>query len=162
MMRICFAIGIAVTVGLTGCAMNDNLPSNPDERILVVKRQAQDAEMKAAKLVPSDARSGIEQIKQGTLLTCSSGKQWSGNTRIQLVDPNRGDTVLDDLGTEAADHGFTVTRNTTADGAPRLRMVDDQGTTLLVTVWVDGKSIDMDSFSECFSLPEDFVPERSY
>lgn len=41
-------------------------------------------------------------------------------------------------------------------------MVDDQGTTLLVTVWVDGNSIDMDSFSECFSLPEDFVPEYSY
>lgn len=76
MMRICLTIGIALTIGLTGCAMNDNLPSNPDERILVVKKQAQDAEMKAAELVPPDARSGIEQIKQGTLLTCSSGKQW--------------------------------------------------------------------------------------
>jgi hypothetical protein len=142
--------------------MNTDLPADPKDRILFVKAQAQAAEKKAAGLIPESARTDVKQIEDGTLLSCSGGRQWSGNIKVQLSDPTAGASVLDGLGREASEHGFKVSRNTTADGAPRLRLVDEHGTTLLAAVWVDGKSIDFDSFSDCFPLPDDFVPHGSY
>jgi hypothetical protein len=162
MRQVGILLGLALMIGMTGCAMNSDLPSDPKDRILFVKTQAQEAENKAARLIPDTARTDVKQIDEGTLLSCSGGRQWSGNIKVQLSDPSTGASVLDDLGREASEHGFTVSRNTTADGAPRLRLVDEHGTTLLAAVWVDGKSIDFDSFSKCFSLPDDFVPHGSY
>lgn len=162
MKRASWFIGLIALIGITGCSMNSDLPSNPDERILFVKAQTQAAEMKAAKLVPPDARSDIREIPKGTLLMCSSGRQWSGNVKINLVDPAAGETVLNKLSDAAADEGFTVSRDSTTMDTPRVRMVDPNGAVLLATVQADGKFVDIDSFSECFSLPEDFVPDTSY
>ncbi|OII35233.1 hypothetical protein BIU98_04740 [Curtobacterium sp. MMLR14_010] len=135
---------------------------NPDDRILLVKSQVQEAEMKAAELVPVDDRIDIEQADKGTLLSCSGGRQWSGSTTIQLKNPANGEQVVDRLGKVAADQGFTVTRSTTPDGAARLRLIDGHGTTVYASTWVDGRSIEVNSFSECFPLPKGFRPDRSY
>ena len=162
MRRIGVLVGVALVIRLTGCAMDSDLPSDPEERILFFKNQAQEAETAAAHLIPTSARGEVKQIRDGTLLACSGGRQWSGNTRITLTDPSTGPAVLRKLSSDAAEHGFTVAHNTTADGAPRTRFVDEHGTTLLATVWVDGKSIDVDSFSKCFPVPPDFVPHGSY
>ncbi|WP_267424836.1 MULTISPECIES: hypothetical protein [unclassified Curtobacterium] len=153
---------MALVIGLTGCATNTHLPSDPEERILLFKAQAQAAESAVARLIRTAARGEVKQIPEGTVLACSGGRQWSGNTRITLTDPTSGPSVLRDLSSDAAEHGFSVARSTTADGVPRIRLVDDNGTTLLATVWVDGKSIDVDSFSKCFPLPADFIPHGSY
>ena len=59
-------LGLTLTVGLTGCAINSNMP-HPD-RILLVKSHAQAAEMKTAELVPRDVRADIRQADKGTLL----------------------------------------------------------------------------------------------
>jgi hypothetical protein len=155
-------VGLALAIGLTGCATDTDLPSDPEERILLFKAQAQEAESAVARLIPTGAREEVEQIPEGTVLACSGGRQWSGNTRITLTDPSAGRAVLRELSSDAAEHGFRVARSTTADGAPRIRLVDDNGTTLLATVWVDGKSIDVDSFSKCFPVPTDFIPHGSY
>ncbi|OII35234.1 hypothetical protein BIU98_04745 [Curtobacterium sp. MMLR14_010] len=162
MKRSGLLVGMALVIGLTGCATDTHLPSDPEERILLFKTQAQAAESAVARLIPTAARDEVRQIPEGTVLACSGGRQWSGNTRITLTHPSAGPAVLRDLSSEAAEHGFRVTRNTTADGAPRIRLVDDNGTTLLATVWVDGKSIDVDSFSKCFPVPADFIPHGSY
>ena len=155
-------VGFALVIGLTGCATDTHLPSDPADRILLFKAQAQAAESAVARLIPTAAREEVKQIPEGTVLACSGGRQWSGNTRITLTNPSSGPSVLRDLSSDAAEHGFKVARSTTADGARRIRLVDDHGTTLLTTVWVDGKSIDVDSFSKCFPLPADFIPHGSY
>jgi hypothetical protein len=155
-------LGLTLIIGITGCAMKSDLPTNPTERILVVKSHAQNAEMKTAELVPVDDRTDIKQADKGTLLSCSGGRQWSGNTTIQLKNPANGEQVVEQLGKVAPDHGFTVTRSTTPDGAARLRLIDEHGTTVYASLWVDGKSVEVNSFSECFTLPDDFRPERSY
>ena len=155
-------LGLTSVIGLSGCAMKSDLPTNPHDRILLVKSHAQAAEMKAAELVPRDVRTGIRQADKGTLLSCSSGRQWSGSTRIQLKNAIDGERVVKQLVKVAPDHGFTVTRSTTPDGAARLRLIDGHGTTVYASTWVDGRSIKVSSFSECFPLPKDFRPERSY
>lgn len=155
-------VGVALVVGLTGCATDSDLPSDSEERILLFKAEAQEAESAVARLIPTGAREEVKQIPEGTVLACSGGRQWSGNTRITLTDPSAGPAVLRDLSSDAAEQGFRVARSTTADGAPRIRLVDDNGTLLLATVWVDGKSIDVDSFSKCFPVPADFIPHGSY
>ncbi|MBF4582002.1 hypothetical protein ITJ54_04900 [Curtobacterium sp. VKM Ac-2865] len=155
-------LGLTLVIGLSGCAMKSDLPTNPHDRILLVKSHAQDAEMRAAELVPVDDRTDIKQADKGTLLSCSGGRQWSGNTTIQLKNPANGEQVVEQLGKVAHDHGFTVTRSTTPDGAARLRLIDGHGTSVYASTWVDGRSIEVNSFSECFPLPKDFRPERSY
>jgi hypothetical protein len=155
-------LGLTLVIGLSGCAMKSDLPTNPHDRVLLVKSRAQAAEMKTAELVPRDVRTDIRQADKGTLLSCSGGRQWSGSTRIQLKKAIDGERVVKQLGKVAPDHGFTVTRSTTPDGAARLRLIDGHGTTVYASTWVDGKSIEVDSFSECFPLPKDFHPERSY
>ena len=155
-------LGLTLVIGISGCAVNEDLPMNPNDRILLVKSQVQEAEMKAAELVPVDDRTDIKQADKGTLLSCSGGRQWSGNTTIQLKNPANGEQVVEQLGKVAPDHGFTVTRSTTPDGAARLRLIDEHGTTVYASLWVDGKSVEVNSFSECFPLPDDFRPERSY
>jgi hypothetical protein len=162
MKAIIVLLGLTMTISLTGCAMKSDLPTNPNERILVVKSHAQDAEMKAAELVPVDDRTDIKQADKGTLLSCSGGRQWSGNTTIQLKNPANGEQVVEQLGKVARDHGSTVSRSTTPDGAARLRLIDEHGTTVYASMWVDGRSIEVNSFSECVPLPKDFHPERSY
>ncbi|MBF4591618.1 hypothetical protein [Curtobacterium sp. VKM Ac-1395] len=155
-------LGLTLIIGLDGCAMKSDLPTNPDERILVVKSLAQDAEMKTAELVPVDDRTDFKQADKGTLLSCSGGRQWSGNSTIQLENPANGEQVMEQLGKVAPDHGFTVTRSTTHDGAARLRLIDVHGTTVYASTWVDGRSIEVNSCSRCFPLPNYFHPERSY
>lgn len=155
-------MGMALVIGLAGCATDTHLPPDPEERILLFKAQAQEAESAVARLIPTGAREEVKQIPEGTVLACSGGRQWSGNTRIALTDPSAGPSALRELSSDAAERGFRVASSTTADGAPRIRLVDDNGTTLLATVWVDGKSIDVDSFSKCFPVPADFIPHGSY
>lgn len=155
-------LGLTLTLGLTGCAIKSNMPTTPHDRILLVKSHAQAAEMKTAELVPFDVRTEVRQAHKGTLLSCSGGRQWTGSTRIQLKNAIDGERVVNQLGKVAPNHGFTVTRSTTPDGAARLRLIDGHGTTVYVSTWVDGRSIEVDSFSECFPLPKGFRPERSY
>jgi len=155
-------LGLTLVIGVSGCAMKSDLPMNPQDRILLVKSHAQAAEMKTAELVPRDVRADIRQADKGTLLSCAGGRQWSGSTRIQLKKPIDGERVVIQLGKVAPDHGFTVTRSTTPDGAARLRLIDVHGTTVYASAWVDGRSIEVNSFSRCFPLPKDFRPERSY
>ena len=162
MKSACVLLGLTLVIGLSGCAMKSDLPTDSEDRILLVKSHAQAAEMKTAELIPRDVRTDIKQADKGTLLSCSGGRQWSGSTRIQLKDLIDGEQVVDQLGKVAPEHGFTVTRSTTPDGAARVRLVDGQHTTVYASVWVDGKSIEVNSFSECFPLPEEFRPERSY
>jgi hypothetical protein len=162
MKAVIVLIDLTLTIGLTGCAINRDLPADPDDRILLVKSHAQAAEMETAEPVPRDVRTDIRQAEKGTLLSCSGGRQWSGSTRIQLKNAIDGERVVKQLGKVAPDHGFTVTRSTTPDGATRLRLIDEQGTTVYESTWVDGRSIEVNSFSKCFPLPKSFHPERSY
>jgi hypothetical protein len=155
-------LGLTLVVGISGCAVNRDLSTNPNDRILLVKSHAQAAEMQTAELIPRDVRTEIRQADKGTLLSCSGGRQWSGSTRIQLKNTIDGERVVNQLGEVAPDHGFTVTRSTTPDGAARLRLIDGHGTTVYASTWVDGRSIEVNSFSECFPLPKDFHAERSY
>jgi hypothetical protein len=155
-------LGLMLVIGLSGCALKSDLPTNPYDRVLLVKSHAQAAEMTTAELVPRDVRTDIRQAHKGTLLSCSGGRQWSGSTRIQLKNAIDGERVVKQLGKVAPDHGFTITRSTTPDGAARLRLVDGHGTTVYASTWVDGRSIEVNSFSKCFPLPKSFHPERSY
>jgi hypothetical protein len=82
---------------MTGCAVSQDLPSTPTERVLFVKAQTQAAELRAAGLIRSTERADVEQIDKGTLLSCSGGMQWSGNTRVALRGGAIASAILDQM-----------------------------------------------------------------
>ena len=132
-----------------------------EEHILLFESSGARGRERGRASIPTGAREEVKADTRRDGARCG-GRQWSGTERIALTGPSAGPAVLRELSSDAAERGFRVASSTTADGAPRIRLVDDNGTTLLATVWVDGKSIDVDSFSKCFPVPADFIPHGSY
>jgi hypothetical protein len=87
---------------------------------------------------------------------------WSGNTALRLTVEQDPVELADTIAEKAARRGFSVERDTTPSGTPRVTVTDESGVNVLVGVWKGGTVVDIDSFSMCFSLPEDYVPDPSY
>jgi hypothetical protein len=148
-------------IAVAGCS-SSSLPDTPSERIAAAKAAAQSAEDTVADFVPRDEVERRHQIPTGNLLPCSSGKQWSGNTTMQLVRRYDADGLVDTVARKAARAGFTVERDVSRSGTPRLSVTNNAGVSLLFGVWNHGTVVNIDSFSMCFSLPTGFSPHPSY
>jgi hypothetical protein len=142
--------------------MNNNLPNAPEERLASVKAMTQGAENKIVKLLPESDVDDVRQLKEGTILRCGNDYQWTGNVRVELSADVDAGAVRDDIAIDAADQGFTVTADETITGEKRFELIDAQGVQLLLTRWVEGNAIDIDSGSPCFSLPRDFDVPGEY
>lgn len=156
-------ITAALLLATTGCSMtNSDLPNDPVARIEAAKAASQSAETRVAGFVPTEDIAEESQTSTGSLLSCSSGKQWSGNTTLKLVNREDADHLVDLIATKAKDDGFDVERDISRAGTPRATLSDSSGVSMLVGVWNDGTVVNIDSFSMCFALPDDFVPDPSY
>lgn len=162
--KLTSSVALAAAIAtLSGCSMSSNdLPEEPTARIMAAKSAAQSAEDVAAGLVPTSEIDSRRQIPTGNLLPCSSGKQWSGNTTLQLKRQKDPTGLVDTISQRAEKNGFKVDRDTSRAGTPRATLTDAAGVSLLVGVWNDGTVLNIDSFSMCFSLPEGFSPRPSY
>lgn len=161
---------VVIATTLTGCLattagysmMASALPDDPVARIDAAKSASQSAEQRVAGFVPTKDVKSLRQTRTGSLLTCSSGKQWSGDTTVGLVSRQDGSRLVDEMLRRAEDSGFDVEQDKTRSGTPRVTLTADSGVSLLVGVWNDETVVNIDSFSMCFSLPDDFLPEPSY
>lgn len=147
---------------LAGCAMDSGLPADPEARIAAVKKATQATERKVVNLLSSGDVASVKQIDEGSFLSCSNGYQWSGNIRATLSSGVVGDDAQRDLASSAAKQGFEVSEDRMLRGGRRYELVNKEGARLLVTVWNDGTVLDIDSFSQCFSVPADYDPPRLY
>jgi uncharacterized protein YaaQ len=155
------ALGLVST--MAGCStMSSDLPDDPVARIKAAKSASQSAEQLVAGFVPKKEVKSLHQTRTGSLLACSSGKQWSGNTTLSLVSGQDDSRLVDEISRRAEDSGFDVEQDKTRSGTPRVTLTADSGVSLLVGVWNDGTVVNIDSFSMCFSLPDGFLPEPSY
>lgn len=155
-------VAVVALVILTGCAGHSEQPADPDLSIAAAKKITQAAEAKAMHLVPRSDIERVEQLKSGTLLSCSSGWLWSGAIKATLRPGIKGADVQEALAEVAKEHGFTATRDILLTGDARLELVDANNVQLLVTVYNDGTLLNVDSASPCISLPDDFRPPADF
>lgn len=152
----------AIVILLSGCAMNDHAPKNPQVEISRAKALTQRAELAAVRLLPKSDVKDIKQLSKGTFLRCSEGYQWSGNTRAALIDGVDGATAQKQLAVAAEKRGDDVSEDTVLIGDKRYSITTEQGVLLLVTVWDEGRAIELNSASPCFDLPSDFDRPRTF
>jgi hypothetical protein len=152
----------AIVILLGGCAMNDHAPKNPQVEISRAKALTQRAELAAVRLLPKSDVKDIKQLSKGTFLRCASGYQWSGNTRATLNDGVDGATAQKHLALAAEKGGDDVSEDTVLTGDKRYSITTGQGVLLLVTVWDEGRAIELNSASPCFDLPSDFDKPRTF
>lgn len=152
----------ALSFLLAGCAMSDGDQASPDTRIAAAKESAQGAEKAVADLIPTDSRTAISQRPNGVLVSCGDGKQWSGNTTVRLTSGVTVQSVFEAVSSDALDAKFTVDKQTSSEGNPRLQLDDDEGNTVYVSPRAGGTEIDIDSFSKCFPVPSDFQNQGTY
>ena len=162
-MRIVKTLGFAaILILLGGCAMNDDVPKDPQVEISRAKALTQRAELAAVGLLPKSDVKDIKQLSKGTFLRCSDGYQWSGNTRATLSDGVNGATAQKQLAVAAEKRGDDVREDTVLTGDKRYSITTEQGVLLLVTVWDGGRALELNSASPCFNLPSDFDRPRTF
>ena len=162
-MKVVRGIGAATAVLLlSGCAMASNLPTDPKARIAEAKKITQQAERDVVSLLPEGEVESVDQIQQGSFLSCSGGYQWSGSIRAQLragIDAQRAQSRLAEA---ARARDYKVSDSDLLAGGKQYQVTSNTDVQLFVTVWDAGKAIQIDSASPCFSLPGDFDRPRSY
>lgn len=147
---------------LAGCANGHQETERPEVRIAQMKRAAQQAETTVAGFVPAEDSTGIEQLEEGSFLSCPGGFVWSGNTKVSLADGVDGKTAQAAIAEQTADEGYGVHRDRLLRGGTRYEIVTPGGVRLLVTVFPSGRLVDIDSFSPCSSFPNDYEPPEVY
>ncbi|WIE66138.1 hypothetical protein DEI99_006280 [Curtobacterium sp. MCLR17_036] len=142
--------------------MGSESVGSPEERVADAKRVSQRSERQIVEMLPASAVAGVDQIEEGSFLSCSDGYLWSGNIRATLTRDADAEKLLTDVGKLAGERHYEVNQDKSADGSLQMELVSEQGVQLLATVWDKGKSIDVNSFSACFPMPDDWVPPVRY
>ncbi|MCY1694849.1 hypothetical protein [Curtobacterium sp. SL109] len=157
-------IGIAASVALllNGCARSDQPQlETPSETIEKAKSATQDGVVQVADLAPDTLVQGLDQSPTGSLVSCRDGKQWAGHATVTLRRSANAAAVIDGIEDSISDTEWIASRDTTGQGKSRLTLRSNSGLSLLIRP-DGGASINIASFSDCFALPSDFVPARSY
>ncbi|OII15408.1 hypothetical protein BIU97_14665 [Curtobacterium sp. MCBA15_009] len=152
----------AMVVLLSGCALVRGPVEDPEVSTAQAKKSAQDAEESIIDLIPPSDVVATHQIETASFLSCSTGFLWSGNIQATLAEGTDAERVLRGMGAAARREQLDVSHDRTSVGSLRYAFVDRQGVRLLASVWDDGRKIDVNSFSACFRVPDDWVPPSSY
>ncbi|WP_139196227.1 MULTISPECIES: hypothetical protein [unclassified Curtobacterium] len=155
-------VASAMAVLLSGCALVRGPVEDPEVSTAQAKKSAQDAEKSIIDLIPRSDVVETHQIETASFLSCSTGFLWSGNIQATLAGGTDAEEVLRSMGAAARREQLDVSDDRTSVGSLRYAFVNRQGVRLLATVWDDGRKIDVDSFSACFRVPDDWVPPSSY
>ncbi|MFZ6990767.1 hypothetical protein ACO0E1_02645 [Curtobacterium sp. RRHDQ66] len=148
-----------------GCSQDSEPRSvqSPEQRIAAVKEATQRVELELVGLIPAEKVVSVKQEELGSLLSCSDdADQWAGHSRLRLTPGVDSTALTDSLETAAKQKGFEVDRDAAVDGFPRLKVHTKSGISLLIGADGDGTEMRVSSFSACFSVPTDFVPDPSY
>lgn len=162
------ALAVGFGLMLTGCSHGGTdaaakPAADPTTSIQAAKADARRAERALLRLVPEDRVTNIDQHPTGSLVTCGEHqKQWAGSTRFSVGGDLSREDLIDEIERAAAEHGFRVEQDLAIDGSPRLQVHRDRSASMLVGTTGTGSQMKITSFSRCFAVPEDFIPDPSY
>jgi hypothetical protein len=160
--RILIGVVAGAALLLNGCARSDQPQmETPSATITKAKSATQDGVVQVVDMAGDDLVQGLDQSPTGSLVSCRDGKQWAGHATVTLRRGANAAAIIDGIEDSISDTEWSASRDKTGQGMSRLTLRSNSGLSLLIRP--DGRaSINIASFSDCFALPSDFVPARSY
>ncbi|MFJ2551429.1 hypothetical protein [Microbacterium sp. NPDC087591] len=159
------AVLFAILFAVTGCA---NPPSQQAERSIVTweeaKAMTKSTTLEIVDLIPSQTVVGVDQHETGTLFSCDGDRHsWTGITFVTVqpgtdieaiikrIEPNLQE-LLGDRGS------FSVTNRLDFFGDYAVSAQSSTTSEAYLLGLRDGDTLVIDSWSECFTLPEGTYP----
>ncbi|MBT9605466.1 hypothetical protein [Microbacterium sp.] len=155
-------------LAMSGCAQDSGGPKvNSDLTVDEAKRSTQAMAQTLAQLVPVELVSAVDQDPDGVLIKCGGDReyQWTGMTRVTLSPevPYDGNEVTQDIAAQYRDASpYHARLGETSDGEPRVQVFQETGEDHLLSRSVDKSTIEIVSFSPCFTLAEGMSPSEKY
>lgn len=143
-----------------GCAMHES--RSPEELIREGKQSTLASEAAVIELLPSDSFASDDRSGWGVFLQCSEGYYWAGHVQAPLTTGVDGNGALRSLARAAEDNGFEVRHDILPTGNHRYALTSATGVYLLATLAKKRTVLDIDSFSPCIRLPDDYIPPRRF
>ncbi|HEY0246766.1 MAG TPA: hypothetical protein VGC45_00765 [Gryllotalpicola sp.] len=132
----------------------------------LAKSTTQATEKKIAGQLDADLVAAVKQQEKGTLLPCDSTApwQWAGGTTVTFTRPTEPKPILEELQKKwSAEPGFTASLITdSVDGSPELSLHRNPVEGYVIAPTKGDAGLEISSFSQCFTLPEDEDPGRSF
>lgn len=161
---------LATALALTGCSVAAPTPptTHPATRLTWQRAKAdtQATETEIAKSIDPSAVASITQTPKGTLLRCDANTwQWTGHTKIALKTPTSPESYLATIKSSwAPDHGFESRMIPDAIGGQANALQLHRGTAEGYTIsgTAGNAGLQIDSFSPCFTVPDDVYPGGSF
>lgn len=156
-MLLCLAM-----LGAAGCAaekVRENMTVDEAKAI------AQAGELDIARSIPTDLVGETVQQPTGSLLSCHGERAyaWAGGTVVHLVGaPEVGDVIDGLIDVYAEEDGWSSKSSTSAHGDPQAEITGPDGDWYLVSGYAEDETIDIDSRSPCFRLPEGQSPRGGF
>lgn len=144
---------------LTGCGTNHAAVN--DQTWQDAKRGAQSAELKIAATIPKDQVESIDQLSDGTLLSCDEERhQWAGRTTVVLVAGANEADIVEQIASKFQDSTtYAVEEFTNAGDRQNVQLIAKNGEeSYIVGPGTAEGSIEIASGSACFTLPEGTYP----
>ncbi|MFC4138090.1 MULTISPECIES: hypothetical protein [unclassified Microbacterium] len=140
--------------GLTGCAQ-----TSPEDTLNVeeAKAIAQAGASEISEHVPAELVVSVKQNATGVLLSCEGDRNytWTGRTVVTLTEDADVTDVIDGIYSVYADQeGWTARRKESAHGDPQVIIDGPDSNGYLITGDAEPSTIDLDSYSPCFHLPD--------
>lgn len=150
---------VAAASLLAGCATKEETVSDPTWQD--AKRQTQATELEIATLIPNDQVEAVNQLPEGTLLSCDEKRhQWAGFTNVVLAAGANEAEIVESIIEHFKDDGaYTVEEFTTAGDRQNVQLIAKNGEeSYIVGPGTAEGSIEIASGSVCFTLPEGTYP----
>ncbi|MFJ4221700.1 hypothetical protein [Curtobacterium luteum] len=157
-------VAIAVVAALAGCS-DDGEPTPSEsapQQIAQEKHRMRSVVADIYAEIPRSLIASAEQGSTGSLISCRRGDQWAGHGELVLAEGQSVSQVFAALRASDAFDGWDLETDVDGWEEPRLTLVGDQESAVLLSSRDGGASIQVNSFSQCMTFADDFIPGGSY
>lgn len=154
--RVTFLVSICLVTGsMASCGSNVVQGLTWEE----AKASSQKMELAIASVIPTSDVVGVAQQPQGTLLSCDKGGHlWAGRTEVKLTPGTDIDTILREIQKHYSNFQFKELADKDIKGQLRLQLVAADGVANYLISHGEPDTVEIDSGSKCFVLPEGTYP----
>lgn len=124
------------------------------------KADTQAMELEIASLIPAERVISVDQKPTGVLLSCDEIQhQWAGGSTVYLAPDTNVENLVKDMEARMAEDDRFDSRNWIGPtGIYNVQLMSAKSAEGYIFSEGEPGTVDINSFSECFTLPEDVYP----
>lgn len=149
------AVGVLV-VAMASCGVPESRETMSPLTLEDAKTKVLTLQDEIVALVPQESVASIFVPDTSSLMNCEGGrKKWTGVGQVELRAGLDKSAYLDQVRDVVSGRDeWAVKDKTNSHGERVVDLLHDDGTHLMVSIWGDPESVQIDSFSACFDFPE--------